>query len=354
MDYINKLNFDANTSRNITKIISEIEKFQGYWSAAPVVNPEYLHELRHIATIQSIGSSTRIEGSELRDHDVSELIANMSINQLETRDDQEVVGYWEALTTLLENAEDIDLSERYIFQLHGLLLRYSTKDDAQRGQYKNITNRVVARYPDGSEKTIFRTTEPHLVKVEMERLLEWIKQELANQEIHPLVVIALFVYEFLSIHPFHDGNGRLSRLLTTLLLVRCDYRFVQYVSFEHVIEERKKDYYKILMACQAKRYTDDEIIGEWVVFFLTCIATLTAKLRAKIPKLTTNAKHVSKRQERILEIINHRASTKISDLQLHINVSLASLKRDISYLHENGFIVREGVGKATVYKVKII
>ena len=218
MNISEKLVFSPELNNIIIKKVGEIEKFQGKWEALKLSDNEFLNELRHIATIQSIGSSTRIEGSELSDIEVKNLIENLEVNKLEKRDEQEVVGYWETLELLLDNAASIDLSERYIFQLHGLLLKYSSKDEHQRGQYKNLTNKVVAKYPDGSQKTIFNTTEPHMVSKEMDEVISWTNLHLEKNEINPLLVIATFVYEFLSIHPFHDGNGRLSRLLTTLLL----------------------------------------------------------------------------------------------------------------------------------------
>ena len=230
MNIYKKLNFSPEVNANIINLISKIEKFQGKWEAGNIRDNEFLNELRHIATIQSIGSSTRIEGSKLKDKDVRQLIEDIKINELETRDEQEVIGYWETLELILENSKELELSEKYIFQLHSMLLKYSSKDDRQKGIYKNLSNQVVATFPDGSHKTIFKTTEPHLVAKEMNELITWTNTELFKQSLNPLLAVGTFVYEFLSIHPFHDGNGRLSRLLTTLLLLKENYYFVQYVS----------------------------------------------------------------------------------------------------------------------------
>jgi len=195
-------------------------------------------------------SPCHTSGLEHNDEEIKSLIKNLEINHLQTRDEQEVVGYWEALTNIQDNATEIELSERFIHQLHGMLLKYSEKDYSQKGQYKKSTNQVVATYPDGVQKIIFNTTVPYLVKTEMESLLAWINEQLSQTEINSLIVIGTFICEFLSIRPYHDGNGRLSRLLTTLLLVKSKYFFVKFVSLEHIIEVRKKEYYLALIEYQ--------------------------------------------------------------------------------------------------------
>lgn len=350
MDISEKLLFSPELNNRIVKSIGKIEKFQGKWEALKLSDSEFLNELRHIATIQSIGSSTRIEGSELSDKQVKELLENLDINTLEKRDEQEVVGYWETLELLLDHAKDIELSERYIFQLHGLLLKYSSKDERQRGRYKNLTNKVVAKYPDGSQKTIFSTTEPHMVAKEMTEVISWTNKHLEKEDINPLVVIGAFVYEFLSIHPFHDGNGRLSRLLTTLLLVKKEYFFVQYVSFEHVIETRKKDYYKALMDCQKDRYSSKENIGIWIDFFLSCILELSGKLEQKLERIANNDRYLNERKKKIADLILKHGKLRTADIHKEIpEFSLATIKKDLKYLIDAKVLAKEGAGKSTTY-----
>ncbi len=213
----NKINFDFKTNQQILKLISYIDSFKGKWNIVEQKENIYLKELRKIATIESIGSSTRIEGAQLTNKEIKKLLDNIEITKLKTRDQQEVVGYYDVLEIIYESFADILISKNYIQQLHQRLLKYSTKDDRHRGNYKNLSNKVVANYPDGTQKMIFNTTEPHLVENEMTDLIDWTNQQLKLDEIHPLVIIGLFIYEFLSIHPFQDGNGRLSRLLTNLL-----------------------------------------------------------------------------------------------------------------------------------------
>ncbi len=277
-----KLHFAFTTNQQIIQLIAEIDLFRGKWEHLEQLHPVFLQELKGLATIQSIGSSTRIEGATLSDNEIEQLIADLKVNKLENRDEQEVIGYYDVLELIFDNAENIHLTENYIMQLHTVLLRYSTKDSGQKGAYKKVSNKVVASYLDGTQRVIFNTTEPYLVQKEMQELLSWTNKRLENLEYHPLLVVGLFIYEFLSIHPFHDGNGRLSRLLTTLVLIKLDYDFIQYISFEHIIENRKERYYAALMECQRKRNTEEERVDTWMLFFLHALKMVTVKLSLKM------------------------------------------------------------------------
>ena len=216
----NKLNFDFKTNQLIIKKIAFIDSFKGKWKGLEVSESVYLKELKQIATIESIGSSTRIEGSTLTNEEVKNLLHSVQISSLKSRDEQEVFGYYEVLNLILEDVEQIIFQENDVHYLHKLLLKTSTKDERHRGSYKTISNKVIAKSPQGSQRVIFETTSPFLVEEEMKNLFEWTNSNFEKEELHPLLVIAVFVYEFLSIHPYQDGNGRLSRLLTTLLLLK--------------------------------------------------------------------------------------------------------------------------------------
>ena len=263
-----KLEFTSSIYQQIMQHLSVVDSFKGHWESIELKHSKHLKELRKIATIESIGSSTRIEGATLTDQEVEKLLKSVKITKLTTREQQEVVGYYEALQVILDNYEDLELSERYIHQLHGILLKHSAKDQSHKGQYKTLSNQVVANYPDGTQRIIFRTTEPSMTSKEMEALLTWVNERFEKADMHPVMITAAFVYEFLSIHPYQDGNGRLSRLLTTLLLMQQEYEFVQYISFEHIIEERKEGYYRALMEGQKNRYKVTEKIDKWILFFL--------------------------------------------------------------------------------------
>ena len=350
-----KLQFDFATTQRIIQQISQIDKFKGAWQSIDQQENKYLKELRRIATIQSIGSSTRIEGSTITDAEIASLIENLKISKLESRDEQEVAGYYDTLETILENSEDVDLTISNIHAFHNLLLKYSTKDNRHRGRYKEMTNQVVATYPDGTTRLIFKTTEPFLVQKEMEELVDWTNHSLEKGEVHPLIVIATFVYEFLSIHPYQDGNGRLSRLLTNLLLIKNGYHFIQYVSLEHIVEEHKSGYYQALMEGQKDRYTDDEQIGKWMLFFLGSMVELIEKLEVKVKEFRELGGYLNERQKEVLEYIRQNQPVKISDISASLSeYSAATIKKDLQYLVKELAVEKLGKNKGTVYIVKKI
>ena len=346
----NKLEFGVKKYLQLSKLLSEIDTFKGSWKEIEHKEARYLKELRQLATVASVGSSTRIEGVKMSDGEIEKLLKSVKLNKLEKRDEQEVVGYYDALQVILENYEDIELVERYIHQLHGILLKHSTKDETHKGRYKQLSNRVVANYPDGTQKLIFNTTEPHLTQVEMEELLSWTIRSIRTEEIHPLIIVGTFVYEFLSIHPYQDGNGRLSRLLTTMLLMQQGYDFVQYVSFEHVIESRKDEYYKALMEGQKDRYTESEKIDTWLKFFLECMINLTARLNKKYMTYSKIKIELNERQKSILAFIAKEKTTKVGAIAEALeDESRNTIKKDLSYLLKEGLIIRTGAGRGVQY-----
>jgi Fic family protein len=348
-----KLQFDFATTQRIIQKIGQIDQFKGEWKNIDQEDNKYLKELRKIATIQSIGSSTRIEGSSLSDVEIASLIKNMKVNKLQTRDEQEVAGYYDTLDTILSSYEHIDISISNIHSLHNLLLKYSGKDTRHRGQFKELTNQVVATYPDGTARVIFKTTEPYLVSKEMDDLVKWTNESLDSKAIHPLMVIGTFVYEFLSIHPYQDGNGRLSRLLTNLLLLNADYKFVQYVSLEHIVESKKADYYQALMEGQKDRYSSSERIDRWLLFFFDCLLELINKLERKVADFKQLGGYLNDRQRDVLTYIQNHQPVKIGDLAKNLSqYSIASLRKDLQYLVKELEIEKLGENKATIYIIK--
>lgn len=348
--FINKLNFKFNTNQQILKLIGHIDGFKGKWNIAEKQENIYLKELRKIATIESIGSSTRIEGATLSDKEVQELLNDIKITKLKSRDEQEVVGYYEVLELIYENYKDIPLTESYVKQFHQLLLKYSNKDKRHRGGYKHLPNKVVANYPNGEQRVIFATTEPALVAGEMTELIEWTNKQLKEETIHPLIIIGSFIYDFLSIHPFQDGNGRLSRLLTTLCLLQNDYLFIQYISFENHIEQNKKEYYEALMTGQKNRGTKAELIDTWLIFFLNSLSILTQKLEQKYDVYKNKGGYLNERQKLIKKHIEKFQPIKVSDLATKFpEIQLSTLKKDLQYLKQEQEIKMIGIGKGSIY-----
>lgn len=348
--YISKLNFDFLTNQKVLNLIAKIDLYRGKWNIIERQENIYLKELRKIATIESIGSSTRIEGGTLSDKEIEELLKNVKITELKTRDEQEVIGYFDTLEIIFENYDNIRLTENYIKQLHQNLLRHSLKDTRHRGQYKSLSNKVVANYPGGIQKVIFNTTEVHLVESEMNNLINWTNEQFEKAEIHPLIIIAHFIYDFLSIHPFQDGNGRLSRLITTLLLLQNDYLFIQYVSFENLIEKSKKEYYQVLMEGQKNRNKENEKISRWTLFFLDKLNELTQKLDAKYNMFKSKGRYLNERQKEINDYIEKNQPLKLADIAKKFeNININTIKKDLQYMKRESLIKSIGKGKGTVY-----
>jgi Fic family protein len=257
------------------------------------------------------------------------------------------------LELIFDNYSEIKLSESYIKQLHQLLLKHSNKDERHRGGYKNLPNKVAATYPTGEQKTIFNTTEPALVEGKMFELVEWTNLQWNEKTIHPIIVLTVFVYEFLSIHPFQDGNGRLSRLLTTLFLLQQGYEFMQYISFENHIEKNKKAYYDALITAQRKRITQEDIIDKWALFFLESLKTLTEKLDKKYDVFKQKGGYLNERQKMLKEFIIKQKTVKTADITLAFpDISPNTLKKDLQYLKAEQIITSLGQGKGTVYVIK--
>ena len=348
-----KLQFDFKSTQLIIKEIAYIDSFKGKWIGLEINESKLLKELKQVATIASIGSSTRIEGSTLTNEEVEKLLSNLSMSQLKEREEQEVFGYYEVLELILDSHDHIELTKNNIHHLHKKLLNASVKDEHHRGNYKTVGNKVVAKYPGGSEKIIFNTTNPAMVAMEMEAILLWTNKNLREDDYHPLIVISTFVYEFLSIHPYQDGNGRLSRLLTTLLLLREDYDFMNYASMETEIEKRKKDYYRVLMDCQKDRYSDRENIAKWIVYFLKMLHETIDILESRFEVIKNTKSYLNDRQKRILEFIRLNAPVKMLDISKAFSEEIIhNIRKDVAYLKNENLIKQVGKGRATIYYIK--
>jgi Fic family protein len=340
---INNLQIDLDMK--IMSELSKIDRFDATWSSIEKREGATLKQLKSIATVKSVGASTRIEGSKMTDDEVSVLIENMNISPFEERDQQEVVGYFETLDTITENYAAIGITESQIKSLHNLLMKHSTKDAWHKGEYKQVNNAVEANLPDGTKQTIFKTTEPGLETQDaMIRLIEWYNRDL---ETLPLVKDALFVYEFLSIHPFQDGNGRLSRLLGSLLLLKNGYTWIQYVSFEHEIENRKSEYYKELIDAQKNR--PGENITKWLTFFINCLNNMQSKLLLKLAESRQASESLTQREQRINFYIHNHAGCSSGDISNKLGIPLPTVKKTLVGLLNKKLITKEGVGRATGY-----
>ena len=272
-------------SPEILALVAEIEEFKGAWRGLGTIAPERLSALRRVATIESIGSSTRIEGSKLSDREVERLLANLEIKSFGSRDEQEVAGYADVMELVFRSWPDISITENHIKQLHRDLLVHSDKDARHRGGYKTAPNNVVAFDENGKQIGIaFETATPFDTPRLMTEIVTWFAEMTDQKRLHPLLIIAIFTVMFLAIHPFQDGNGRLSRILTTLMLLRAGYAYLPYGSLESVIEQSKEGYYLALRQTQDTIHTDHPDWEPWLLFFLRALQQHKQRLANKIER----------------------------------------------------------------------
>lgn len=333
----------------LINLLSEIDKFGGAWASIEKREGQNLKQLKSIATVRSVGASTRIEGSGMTDDEVKVLLENLKVSKLEERDQQEVAGYFEALDTIAESYLDIEISESTIKGLHNILMRYGGKDEWHRGNYKQHSNVVEATRFDGTKQVVFRTSEPGFETEDaMRRLTDWYH---SDKEAHSIVRAAIFVYDFLSIHPFQDGNGRLSRLLGTLLLLKHGYKWIQYVSFEHEIESKKSDYYKVLMECQRNR--PGENVYAWVTFFLTCLRNIQEQLMFKLETKDTVNK-MTPREKKIYQFIESHPGSRSGEIAQKLHIPLPTVKRVLTDMVTQKLLEKHGLGAGINYTVQTI
>ena len=331
-------------------LIAEIDEFKGAWRLLGTLAPERLGALRRVATIESIGSSTRIEGSKLTDREVERLLANLEIKSFATRDEQEVAGYAEAMETIFQAWQDIPVTENHIKQLHRDLLRYSEKDDRHRGEYKKLSNSVAAFDEAGRQiGIVFETASPFDTPRLMAELVAWLNDARELGRIHPLLMIAVFVVVFLEIHPFQDGNGRLSRVLTTLLLLRAGYAYVPYSSLESVIEKSKENYYLALRQTQGTIRAEAPDWQPWLMFFMRSLQQQKRRLAVKVEQEKLVLAALPELAAKLLDYARDHGRVTMNDIATKTGASRNTLKEHFRRLLAQGHLVRHGTGKATWY-----
>lgn len=345
------LNTDAiQITPELLALIAEVDEFKGAWRALGTLAPERLKALRHVATIESIGSSTRIEGSKMTDREVERLLANLEIKKFSTRDEQEVAGYADVMETIFHAWKEIPITENYIKQLHRDLLRHSDKDERHRGDYKNLRNDVGAFDPDGKMiGIVFETATPFDTPRRMAELVAWLLEARELNRLHPLLIVAIFIVTFLEIHPFQDGNGRLSRALTTLLLLQAGYAYVPYSSLESVIEASKDSYYLALRQTQGTIRTDTPNWQPWLMFFMRALQQQKRHLSDKVEREKLMMATLPELAAQIIDEARKRGRINIGDMIRLTGASRNTLKEHFKRLLEHGHLVRHGAGKATWY-----
>jgi Fic family protein len=338
-------------SPDMVRLIGEIDEFKGAWKAFGNLAPDRLNLLRKVATVESVGSSTRIEGAKLTDSEVERLLSGVGLKRFRSRDEQEVAGYAEAMNLVFESFADIPVTENHIKQLHQILLKHSSKDARHRGEYKKLPNSVEAFDAEGKHVgVVFETASPFDTPRKMQELMAWFNGTAAENRQHPLVLIAIFIVHLLAIHPFQDGNGRLSRVLTTLLLLKAGYLYVPYASLERVIEENKDRYYLSLRRSQATLYTDNSRMGDWLLFFLHSLKKQAQVLERKLQR-ESELLAIPKLSQDILIAAREHGRVTVRDVQRLTGANRNTIKVHLKRLVQYRRLTQEGQGKGTWYRL---
>jgi Fic family protein len=334
----------------VLSLIAEIDEFKGAWRAIGRIAPKRLSSLRRVATIESVGSSTRIEGARLTDREVENFLANIRLGSFTPHDEQEVAGYAEVMETIFSAYEAISFTENHIRQLHRDLLAHSRKDDRHRGAYKTISNNVEAFNEQGqSLGIVFETATPFDTPRRMEELIAWLDEQGREKRLHPLLVVAIFVVVFLEIHPFQDGNGRLSRILTTLLLLRAGYAYVPYTSLESTMEQSKESYYSSLRRTQGTTRNAEPDWNPWIEYFLRALHRQKTRLEKKMERERIILADMPELSVTLLELAREQGRITVAEAARITAASRYTIKDHLRALVHQGHLVLRGAGRGAWY-----
>lgn len=339
-----------NIPARLWEYIARIEECKGGWAEGAKLGPQVLGRLKQSVLVTSTGASTRIEGAKLSDEDVEKLMRGIDIQKFADRDKEEAKGYFELLENVFNAWKGLKFSENTIKHFHGQMLKFVFKDRIHRGEYKKRENKVHMINKEGqSVGILFNTTPAYLTPKEMQELVEWTGQALAQAKHHPLLIIGNFLVEFLNIHPFQDGNGRLSRILTNLLLLKAGYLYMPYVSHEKLIEDNKPEYYLALRKSQQTIKTKKETIIPWLEFFLTILLkqsqmALDLLSGEKIERL------LSKNQLAVLNYLEGIADASPKEIAQRLKIARPTVNQILNRLLDFKKIERIGLGRSTRYR----
>jgi len=330
--------------------INKIDELKGQWIAGAKLSPQVLGRLKRSVLITSTGASTRIEGAKLSDEDIEKMMRGISVQKFTDRDSQEVKGYFELLENVFNIWKNIKFSENTIKHFHQELLKYVDKDKSHRGEYKKQENKV--HMIDEAGKSIgvlFDTTPTYLTPKKMQELVEWTQEAIAKKKYHPLLIVGNFLVEFLQIHPFQDGNGRLSRILTNLLLLKEGYLYMPYISHEKLIEDNKPDYYMALRKSQKTLKKKNEDIMPWLNFFLDVLLE-QSKQAVELLSKENIEKLLSHKQLAVWEYLNIVEEATPREMSEKTGVARPTINQAIDKLLRLKKVERVGLGRSTRYR----
>jgi len=341
-----------NLSTDIWQKLIKIDRLKGQWISGAKLSPQVLGRLKKSVLITSTGASTRIEGSKMNDEDIERMIRGIYIQNFRDRDKQEVEGYYELLQNVFSSWETIKFSESTIKHFHKELLKYVDKDKEHRGEYKKTENKVhMVNELRESIGILFDTTRAYLTPKEMQELVEWTYEELEKESYEPLIIIGNFIIEFLNIHPFKDGNGRLSRVITNLLMLKSDYLFMPYISHEKLIEDNKPEYYISLRKSQNTFKTKKPDISYWLNFFLDIILK-QSQMAVDLLSEENIEKLLSKNQLIVWQYLQTVKEVSPIEITKKTNVKRPTVNQVLLKLLKLNRIERIGLGRGTRYRIK--
>jgi Fic family protein len=333
----------------ILSLIAEIDEFKGSWGISYKDNPPELRSLRTLATIESVGSSNRIEGNKLSDKEVDAFLSRIKRQSFASRDEEEVAGYAELMEDIYDNYDLIPFNESHIKHLHQILLKYSSKDEHHRGEYKKFPNNVAAYNAEGKQiGIVFETSTPFDTPEQMRQLVKITQNILEDRAVHPLIMIGLFIVHFLAIHPFQDGNGRLSRALTSLLLMKNEYLYIPYSSLESIIEASKEGYYRTLRQTQQSFHGDYDYTP-WLSFFLRSLQKQKRRLEAKLLNIKVY-NDLDPLDSDILALFNGKAKLTMQEIAQMLNKNINTIKQRVFGLVDAGKLKKFGKTKGSWYE----
>ncbi|MDR1812385.1 MAG: Fic family protein [Candidatus Fibromonas sp.] len=342
---------DIEVTPQMLSVISELDAFKATWTGFSALQPEQLKKLKKISTIESVGSSNRIEGNKLSDEEVEQLLSRIQKKSFKNRDEEEIAGYAELMNLIFDSYEVIPLTENYIKHLHKILLQFCKGDSSHRGEYKKLSNSVSAFDAGGKEiGVVFETASLFKTPMLMEELVAWTRKNLDDGFYHPLLTTGIFVVHFLAIHPFQDGNGRLSRALTTMLLLKKGYDYVPYSSIESIIEANKDGYYRALRRTQKTLGTKKASYEPWFNFFLTTLQKQKRHLEEKIKSFKKYDTGLSKLATNILELLDEHLQLTVAKAAEILNVKPDTVKKSMKNLVDKGYLLKRGSTKGAWYE----
>ena len=328
---------------DILGLVAAIYKEAGKQELCLKQRPEELEKLVEIAKVQSTEASNAIEGIVTTNTRIRQLVEEKTMPR--NRDEQEIAGYRDVLNLIHENFDAIPITQNYILQLHKIL--YSHMNNPMAGRTKNVQNYISATYPDGHVETLFTPLAPYETPEALDRICEEYNRVIGNMEVEPLIVIPVFIHDFLCIHPFNDGNGRMSRLLTTLLLYRSGFYVGKYISLEAKIAKNKDLYYEVLGQAQIGWHEGTEDTVPFIKYLLGTILSAYkdfedrfALVEAKLPALETVRRATMEKIGRF---------TKQDIRELCPSLSISSIEGALRKLVAAGELKREGAGKNICY-----